>query len=44
MKYEKPEIRAEAAVIAVVKGGKNNSSTEDFATKHTTAAAYEADE
>lgn len=44
MKYEKPEIRTEAAAIAAVKGGKNSSSTEDLATKHTTTAAYEADE
>ncbi len=44
MKYEKPEIRAEAAAVAIVKGGKDNSSTADLATRHTTTAAYEADE
>jgi hypothetical protein len=44
MKYEKPEIRAEAAAIATVRGGKSSVTASDILNEVTTVHAYEADE
>ncbi len=45
MKYEKPEIRSEAAAVAAVRGGKASSMQSDsFPSQITTVHAYEADE
>lgn len=44
MKYEKPEIRAQVAAIATVKGGKSTVTASDILNEVTTVHAYEADE
>ncbi len=44
MKYEKPEIRAEVAAIAAVRGNKDTDAIVDSQFLVTTLNAYEADE
>lgn len=44
MKYEKPEIRAEVAAIATVKGAKDTDTVSDIFNEVTTLNAYQADE